>query len=356
MSHSEARDDDPDPISTRARGLFDSYLGIGWVILGILWGSSCAFERIAERPSSAAGNAGAILEALAISLAFAMTGEALAIAGRLVESAIRARSQRAMRSHEAMLALATRAVSAFERLADVLELRPIAEAPQKSPDADRSRFLAEIGQATRTGDWSAVESLLDEFDDRFPDDPAGAGLRERLEAGRREQMLGHLGQIDAARQVNDAERVLELYRTVESSLEFDRRGELERELSRWFLQLIHRRLRIVPIQADVVRLATEVAVTFGATGEGASLRASLPMLRRSVGLCPRCAQPYTGTAAACPKCLGAAGGPAPGRPDSEPGSDADDPQFEPGPTTGDRQDAGWMRYDEDDRGDQDPPA
>src|SRR5262249_2050407 len=156
---------------------------------------------------------------------------------------------------------------------------------------------------------------------------------------------------DAARQVNDAERVLELYRTVESSLEFDRRGELERELSRWFLQLIHRRLRIVPIQAEVVRLATDVAVIFGATGEGASLRASLPMCGRSVGLCPRCAQPYTGTAAACPKCLGAAGGSAPGRPDSEPEPDADDPQFEPGPITDDGQDAGWMRYDEDDRDD-----
>ena len=29
------------------------------------------------------------------------------------------------------------------------------------------------------------------------------------------------------------------------------------------------------------------------TVEGASVRASLPTLRRSVGLCPRCAQPYT---------------------------------------------------------------
>ena len=356
MAHSEARDDDPNPISIRAPALCDSYLGIGWVILGVLWGSSCAFERIAERPSSAPGTAGAILEALAITLVFAVTGRVVAIAGRLVESAIRARSQRAMRSQEAILALATRAVSAFENLVEDLERRPIVDAPQGPLDADRSRFLAEIGQAARTGDWSAVESLLDEFDACFPGDPAGAGLRERLDAGRREQMLGHLAQIDAARQVNDAERVLELYRTVESSLEFDRRGELERELSQWFLHLIHRRLHIVPIQADVVRLATEVAVTFGGTGEGASLRASLPMLRRSVGLCPRCAQPYRGTAAACPKCLGAAGGPAPGRPDSEPGSDPDDPQFERGPITDDGQDAGWMRYDEDDRDDQDPPA
>jgi hypothetical protein len=53
------------------------------------------------------------------------------------------------------------------------------------------------------------------------------------------------------------------------------------------------------------------------TVEGASLRASLPTLRRSAGLCPRCAQPYTGLANACPQCLA-----APGPPPQTPGSPA----------------------------------
>src|SRR5207248_1016661 len=91
------------------------------------------------------------------------------------------------------------------------------------------------------------------------------------------------------------------------SLESEPRATLERDLARWFLNLIHRRLRTGKIQPDVVLLATQVAETFGATAEGASMRAALPMLRRSVGLCPRCAQPYTGAAEACPDCL--AGGP-----------------------------------------------
>jgi hypothetical protein len=69
------------------------------------------------------------------------------------------------------------------------------------------------------------------------------------------------------------------------------------------LKLIHIRLRSGKIQPDVALLAGRVADVFSHTVEGASLRASLPTLRRSVGLCPRCAQPYTGIADACPSCL-----------------------------------------------------
>jgi hypothetical protein len=56
----------------------------------------------------------------------------------------------------------------------------------------------------------------------------------------------------------------------------------------------------------VAELATRVAERFPRTVVGASLRASLPTLRRSAGLCPRCSAPYKGIADACPKCLAAA--------------------------------------------------
>jgi predicted amidophosphoribosyltransferase len=57
------------------------------------------------------------------------------------------------------------------------------------------------------------------------------------------------------------------------------------------------------VQGDVAELAARAAESFGDTPEGASLRASLPTLRRSAGLCPRCAQPYAGIDEACPQCL-----------------------------------------------------
>ena len=179
--------------------------------------------------------------------------------------------------------------------------------------------------------------------------------RERLEAVWRAEAETTLEGIRAARQVNDATRVMELFRGLGPAFDPGRRGELERELSRWFLELIHRRLRGGRIQVDVVELATAVAETFPATVEGASLRASLPTLRRSVGLCPRCAQPYVGTAAACPRCLAGATGATPTAedlPDDEP-DDAAPPRREP---SGDDPADGWLLYNEDDTDDPVAPA
>jgi hypothetical protein len=359
MSASNINDDVSTPGASEGRLRSARYLALGSLVVGILWGASVAFERIAVRPERATSHAGAILQGLAIAVAFAVATGVLALVGRVAVTIIRNREERAARSDDATIALATRAVAAFERMVEVLERRPAASAGETTPVQDREHRLDEIGHAARASRWADVAALLDDFQARFPDDPVIAGFRDRLDQARQEQVHTHLAQLDAARQVNDADRVLELYRLVEASLETDHRGNLGRELSRWFLQLIHRRLRIVPIQADVVLLATRVAETFGATAEAASLRASLPMLRRSVGLCPRCAQPYRGMAAACPKCLaGAEGvrGPAEGRSDADPGEELEDAAREPDSLSSDGQDAGWVRYDEDDIDDLDPPA
>jgi hypothetical protein len=351
-----ARPIDASRAAARALARRGRDLGWGLLIWGILWGSSRALGRIAEGPAAAPRYAESILEGLAIALASGLAGWASAVAGRLAAEALDARTERAARADALLHALAPRAIRAVERLADVLERRPIADAAEPPSDRDRLHLLAEIERAIRSGRHDEAASLLDGFETRFADDPALPALRERLGAARREHVEGQVAQIHAARQVNDADRVLELYRAVESSLEVDRRGSLGRELAKWFLELIYRRMRGGRIQVDVVHLAARVADTFGTTVEGASLRASLPTLRRSVGLCPRCAQPYAGTAGACPRCRAAAtNAPAPGGDHPDPAADA-----EPDPTgtapADDGRDAGWLRYDEDDGDDRDPPA
>jgi hypothetical protein len=100
--------------------------------------------------------------------------------------------------------------------------------------------------------------------------------------------------------------VLEVYESVAPLLDVEARTRLHGGLAPWFLGLIHRRLRVGKIQPDVVRLAERFSETFSMTVEGASVRASLSTLRRSIGLCPRCARPYVGLAEACPRCLGGA--------------------------------------------------
>jgi hypothetical protein len=348
---------DPARAAAHALARHAPYLGWGLLLWGGLWGSSRAIGRIAAGPASASILAQSILEASAIALASGLAGWALAVAGRLAGAAMIDRIERSSRADERLSGLALRAIEALERLADVPGRRPTAGTPEGPSDHDRVRVLGEIVHAIRSGRRAEAEELLDGFDARFPGDPAIPDLRERLAVARREEVEGHMAQIDAARQVNDADRVLDLYRTVASALEPDRRGDLERQLARWFLELIHRRLRGSRIQVDVVHLATQVADTFGATVEGASLRASLPTLRRSVGLCPKCAQPYVGTADACPQCLSTpTSPPAPGgdHPDLPP--DAESDPLETPWAAGDGQDDGWLRYNEDDGEPPAPPA
>jgi len=145
---------------------------------------------------------------------------------------------------------------------------------------------------------------LRDFEVEFPGDPRSAVLWDELAAARRGAIEEGLAQIEAARDVNDPDRLLELYQVLAPSLGDEARRTLESDLATWFLSLIHRRLRTGKIQADVVHLAGRFAEIFATTTQGASVRASLSTLRRSVGLCPRCAQPYIGIAEACPQCLG----------------------------------------------------
>lgn len=341
------------------------YPGWGLFAAGMLWAASRAIGRIADGPSTGSAIAAAILEALAIAVAAGLAGWLLGFVAELAAGIARARIDRASRSDRAVLGLVERVVSAWERLADVLERRPAANTPAAPPDPDRARLLAQIDLALRPGRLGDASMLIEQFAARFPDDPALRDRTDQLDAARREEVEGSLAEIQAARRVNDTARVLELYRGLGPALELQRRGELERELSRWFLEIIHRRLRGGRIQPDVVELATMVAETFARTVEGASLHASLPTLRRSVGLCPRCAKPYTGTAAACPRCLSGSSGaadagreedgsePGPG-PEPEPGPDGAVPGPE-GAVRGD-QDDGWVFYDEDEREGRDPAA
>jgi hypothetical protein len=192
-------------------------------------------------------------------------------------------------------------------------LRLAAVAPDPTPsraEASKDDTVTEIRRSIQAGQWSEARLLLDVFSDDFPDDPRLFSLQEELRSARAESIESHAAQLDAARKVNDPERVLELHRGMLPLLDAEARASLEADLSKWFLKLIHNRLRTGKIQTDVAILAGRIADVFSHTVEGASLRASLPTLRRSAGLCPRCAQPYTGLGNACLKCL-AVPGPSP---------------------------------------------
>ena len=213
---------------------------------------------------------------------------------------------------------AARLAAAADRLADVLERAPAAATPPAvaptpsarpqwgnppRPTDGRTMALAEIRVALRQGAWIETERLLQSFTDQYPGDSASARLSEELTAARESAAASLRARLDAAREANDLERVLELRDALGSLLTPEALTALNRSQAKWFMALIQKRMRLGAMTTEIVLLATRVAAAFDATAEGASLRAALPTLRRSVGLCARCGQPYTGIADACPTCL-----------------------------------------------------
>ena len=218
-----------------------------------------------------------------------------------------------------------RLAPALDRIADALE-RP----PAAVPGDPRGEAVRAIRRAIDESDWAGAGRLAREFDREHPEAPESEGFASEIRAGRAVSAEALRGQFLAAQSANDAGRVLDLRDELAGLLDGPALAELDRQAIGWLMALIGRRLRIVPMPADVPELAARVAERFAATAEGASLLKALPTLRRSAGLCPRCGRPYRGLADACPACLAASSSPAVG------GSEApspDEPAEEAGPLT-----------------------
>jgi hypothetical protein len=197
-----------------------------------------------------------------------------------------------------------RMAAALERMAAAIERAPAAPAPGPGPVIDeRAGAVVAIRQAIQKGEWEDAGARLIAFGVAHPDDPDGGQLIAELAGAREAASRSLLARVDAARAANDPDRVLELRDALGLVLAGDPLAALDLDLARWFMVLIQKRLRGGQMRPEVAILAARVAERFDATPEGASLRAALPTLRRSAGLCARCGEPYTGIADACPKCL-----------------------------------------------------
>jgi hypothetical protein len=294
--------------AARALATFGPRLGWGLVILGLLGGLGRALESAAEGVPTVAGWTRAVASGASLSLGFGLAGWGMAQLCQMVAALVIDHVERAGSGSRELIAELARATAALERLIEVRKPRSETPDSRAASAGDPTTRLADIDRAGPCESWAETERFVAEFEEEFPGDPTLAEKKEHVDSSRHQAILRKMAQLDAARQVNDPPRVIELYLEIAGALEDEQRGTLERDLAKWFLGVIHRRLRSGHIQPDVVHLATQVAETFAATVEGASMRAALPTLRRSVGLCPRCAQPYTGTADACPVCIAGAFG------------------------------------------------
>ncbi len=314
----------------RGTTLLSRALWVGAVLSLVQGGIGAQASRNASDAFSALIHA-AICFVIFVALAHAIVLMQLFVSWWFLERAVMDTSRQMALSELSRIAVA------LEQIATEFQNPPRFVQPPEPASDFRRQSIARFEQALTGGDLSLALTSLETHIAEFPQDDV-SHLRSQFAAARSREINKQTALLDAARQVNDPDRVIEVFSALKAMLEDDSRQALERELARWFLSLVHRRLRSGTIQPDVVTLAQKVSDNFGSTVEGASLRAALPTMRRSVGLCPRCAQPYVGAADACPRCLT-----APSTPNSHPqAANLDDPEDE------DDEDAGFNESDDDD--------
>ena len=206
----------------------------------------------------------------------------------------------------------SRALPLLERIAVALERAPMTFATGSNGEArGRGGEIVEFRRAIAESRWEDARAIVRESALEKPDDPEVVAMSEELERTRQFAVDDLRQRIEASRLANDPDGAIGSRDELAQILRGDAIKEVDRALVKWLMGLIQRRLRTGTVGADVVGLAGRIAESFGGTTEGASLRASLPTLRRSAGLCPKCAEPYAGVGDACPKCLAASSAPAP---------------------------------------------
>jgi len=198
------------------------------------------------------------------------------------------------------------------RTADLIELQVVPalgrianalERPSSSPREDASkRALEKIRRATSEGRWEHAERLAAKFVREFPDAP-DASLMEREIAESRWAVIDQLqGKLDEARRRNDPSAVMDVRDTLTLHLRGEALHDLDRQLVRWLVHQVQRRLRESAPLPDLLALTTRVHETFADTTEGAGLAELLVKLRKASGLCIHCGRVSSAKSEVCPTC------------------------------------------------------
>ena len=250
---------------------FGSRAAWGLAVLGLL----ASVVHILDSGSAATPDpprvGSAVLGTLCLLLAYCLAGWGVGVITRLTASTILDWLEHAARASERQSITLTQAVAQLERIGELL-VQSGGQSVSRPDRADgRAHSITEVAHAIRAANWADAQTRLDELEATFPDDPELSALREQLARARHAAVQSTLAELSAAREVNDPDRVLEIYQLVQPSLDQAAHAALERDLAKWFLSLIHRRLRLGKVQPDVVHLASRFAESFASTMEGASV-------------------------------------------------------------------------------------
>ena len=254
-------------------------------------------------------------------------------AGRLISTAsvvIDAFADQAEAAARTAALLEQQAIPTLGRIALALEKLSIEPQPKpRDPEDDETTRTFQIArQAIASGRWAQAEKLVGRIVKDHPG-PEAARLLAELEDARNLAVEGLMRRLEKAKLAGDGLLAVEIRDALTEHLRGDRLAGLDGELVRWLVGEIKKKVRSGPIKPEVATLASRVADSFADTPEGAALKGSIPNLRRSAGLCPRCARPHRGADDACPRCLGRE--PSGVHPGYVPLSDENETDFEESP-------------------------
>jgi hypothetical protein len=106
-----------------------------------------------------------------------------------------------------------------------------------------------------------------------------------------------------AQAADRAGRVFELRDTLTQHLRGEALQHLDRELAIWMLKLVERRVAAGTVDIELAGWVARALDSLGTMPEAEPLRAALPDLRRSAGLCQKCGRPTRGKDGLCSACL-----------------------------------------------------
>ena len=289
----------PDAFAARLAMLDRVALLIGWglPLLGLMGGTRILLESTDHEASFRGGWLAGLLGAICMMGTTVLAGlGASSVLRVLVQWLLSLHRQPPEAESQSILgSLAERIDQLSERLAEPRS--PSVPLPPAlattSTNWLREQSLAEIRRTIRARKWDEAAALLDGYSPAELDDPRLSALRQEIQSARAAARSEQLAQLNAVRQVNDPDRVLELHQSLLPLLDAETRVSLEADLSQWFLRLIHNRLRTGKIQTDLAVLAGRIADAFSHTVEGASLRPCCPPSAAAPGSAPVAASPTT---------------------------------------------------------------
>lgn len=205
--------------------------------------------------------------------------------------------------------LELRLIPTLGRIANALEVTELGSATNQGSGHSPSK----VRKAIADHHWDEAERLIENLaSTSHPLSVSEASSLGHELADARAQVIETLrAELESGRTANDPDRVIDARDALTMHLRGEQLVDLDRQLVRWLTALLRDWIRSGRRARDVALLAARVAETFGDTAEGARLRAALPNLRRTAGLCARCARPFQGKEEVCPRCVdqGASGAP-----------------------------------------------